>query len=146
MPGVLVDKDGNISFKGRQGVLVLIDGMPGNIYTLNPNDIENISVLKDAASASIYGSRAANGVMLITTKRGKTSGRPVLEINSSIGLQRPQFLIDFVGAEDYMRLADLALVNDGKQPLYGDQGLADLKAGKYADNLWYKDIYKKKTR
>lgn len=45
--------------------------MPGNLYTLNPNDIESISILKDAASASIYGSRAANGVMLVTTKKGK---------------------------------------------------------------------------
>ncbi|MEX6686760.1 TonB-dependent receptor [Danxiaibacter flavus] len=132
---------------GSSGVLVLIDGTPGNIYTLNPNDIESVSVLKDAASAAIYGSRAANGVLLITTKTGKgvINSKPVVEVASSVGLQSPQFRLDFVGAADYMKLWDQALVNDGKDPLYGEQGLADLKAGKYADNKWYKEIYKKST-
>lgn len=72
--------------------MILIDGIPGNIYTLNPSDIESVSVLKDAASASIYGSRAANGVMLITTKTAKVSDRPVVEFSTNIGIQNPQCL------------------------------------------------------
>lgn len=143
--GASINIRGTSTIGSSSGVLVLIDGVPGNIYTLNPNDIESISVLKDAASAAIYGSRAANGVMLITTKSSSTSERPVVEVSSNIGIQNPQFKIDFVGTEDYMRLYDQALMNDGKDPYYGEQGIQDFRNGKYVDNQWYKDIYKKNT-
>lgn len=143
--GASLNIRGTSTIGNSSGVLVLIDGMPGNVYTLNPNDIENISVLKDAASAAIYGSRAANGVLLITTKQGKTAGKPVVELNAGVGIQQPQFRLDFVGADQFMKLWDQALVNDGKQPLYGDKGLQDLKDGKYPDNKWYKAIYRKNT-
>lgn len=136
---------GTATLGSSSGVLVLIDGIPGNMHTLNPNDIANISVLKDAASAAIYGSRAANGVILVTTKKGQGNGKPVVEIVSSIGLQKPQFMVDFIGAADYMRLWDQAMVNDKKPEVYGQQGQEDLKAGKYADTRWYKEIYKKNT-
>ena len=120
--------------------------MPGNLYTLNPNDIESISILKDAASASIYGSRAANGGYVGNNKRkGQTSERPVVDFSTNIGIQNPQFKLDFVGAEDYMRLYDEAMVNDGKAAFFGEQGIQDLKNGKYADNKWYKEIYRKNT-
>lgn len=158
VPGMNISKSSgaagsgaNISIRGTStigsssGVLVLIDGMPGNIYTLNPNDIASISVLKDAASAAIYGSRAANGVILVTTKSAKATERPVVEVSSNIGIQNPQFKLDFVGAEDFMHLYDQAMINDGKDAMYGEQGILDLKAGKYVDNKWYKDIYKKNT-
>lgn len=143
--GASINIRGTSTIGSSSGVLVLIDGVPGNIYTLNPNDIESISVLKDAASAAIYGSIAANGVMLITTKSSSTSERPVVEVSSNIGIQNPQFMIDFVGTEDYMRLYDQALMNDGKDPYYGEQGIQDFRNGKYVDNQWYKDIYKKNT-
>ncbi len=143
--GASINIRGTSTIGNSSGVLVLIDGMPGNIYTLNPNDIESISVLKDAASAAIYGSRAANGVLLVTTKQGKTGGKPVIELNTSLGVQNSQFQLDFVGAEQFMQLWDRALVNDGKQPIYGEQGLQDLKNGKYADNKWYREIYKRNT-
>ena len=65
--------------------LVLVDGVPADFNFLNPEDIESINVLKDAASAAIYGSRAANGVMLITTKRGK-EGKPTFRYNGSVWL------------------------------------------------------------
>lgn len=143
--GASLNIRGTSTIGGSSGVLVIIDGFPGNIYTLNPNDIESISVLKDAASAAIYGSRAANGVLLVTTKKGKNSDKPVVEINSSISSQKPQFQVDFVGAADYMKLWDQGLKNDGKPALYGEQGLIDLAAGKYADNKWYKEIYKKSS-
>ena len=67
--------------------MVLIDGLEASMDDVNPNDIENISVLKDAAASSIYGTRAANGVILITTKRGKT-GKPKLSYNGYIGWQK----------------------------------------------------------
>lgn len=143
--GATINIHGTSTIGGSFGVLILIDGVPGNLYTLNPNDIESISILKDAASASIYGSRAANGVMLVTTKKGQTSERPVVDFSTNIGIQNPQFKLDFVGAEDYMRLYDEAMVNDGKAAFFGEQGIQDLKNGKYADNKWYKEIYRKNT-
>lgn len=143
--GANINIRGTATIGSNSGVLVLIDGIPGNINTLNPNDIENVSVLKDAASAAIYGSRAANGVILITTKKGVASSKPVVDVSSSVGIQQPQFMLDFVGAADYMKLWDEALVNDGKSPVYGQKGQDDLKAGKLPDNKWYKEIYKNNT-
>lgn len=158
IPGLNVTKNSgavgsaaNINIRGTQtmgnssGVLVIIDGNVGNISTLNPNDIESISVLKDAASASIYGARAANGVMLVTTKQGKGGdGKPVVEFNESVGVQKPQFQLKFVGASDFMRLKDQALLNDGAgtNALYGEKGQQDLANGLLPDNEWYKAIYK----
>lgn len=143
--GASINIRGISTIGGSSGVLILIDGFPGNIYSLNPNDVESISVLKDAASAAIYGSRAANGVLLVTTKKGKNTGKPVVEVNSSISFQKPQFQIDFVGSADYMKLWDQMLINDGKPTVFGVQGLADLAAGKYADNSWYREIYRKNS-
>lgn len=143
--GASINIRGTSTIGDSSGVLVIIDGMPGNMYTLNPNDIESLSVLKDAASAAIYGSRAANGVILITTKSAKASARPQVEVSGSIGIQNPQFKLDFVGAEDFMNLYDQAMINDGKEAVYGEKGLQDLAAGKYVDNKWYKEIYKKNT-
>jgi TonB-linked SusC/RagA family outer membrane protein len=80
--------------------LVLIDGIIGSIDAVNPNDIESISILKDAASASIYGSLAANGVILITTKKGR-SGKPMLNYNSVLSMTRPSNLPTFVS--DYVK-------------------------------------------
>ena len=143
--GASINIRGTSTIGNSSGVLVLIDGMPGNIYTLNPNDIESVSVLKDAASAAIYGSRAANGVVLVTTKTAKATERPTVEFSSNIGIQNPQFKLDFIGSEDFMRLYDQAIINDGKDAIYGEQGIQDLRAGKYVDNKWYKEIYKKNT-
>ncbi len=143
--GASVNIRGTSTIGGSSGTLVLIDGMPGNINTLNPNDIESISELKDAASASIYGSRAANGVILVTTKSGQALDKLAVNISSSVGFQSPQFMIDFVGAEDFMKLWDQALINDGKPALYGQQGLEDLRNGKYGDVKWYEEIYKKNS-
>ncbi len=75
--------------------LVLIDGIEGPLNSVNSNDIETINVLKDAASAAIYGTRAANGVILITTKRGKT-GKPSVSINSYYGITSPTVLANTV--------------------------------------------------
>ena len=75
--------------------LVLIDGIEAPLANLNPNDIETVNVLKDAASASIYGTRAANGVILITTKRGKY-GKPMINYNGSYSITRPTVLPKFV--------------------------------------------------
>jgi TonB-linked SusC/RagA family outer membrane protein len=102
--------------------LYIIDGVQGDVNNLNPNDIETVQVLKDAGSAAIYGVRGANGVIIITTKRGKV-GRAVVTYDSYYGTQRPLKdgwgLLDTKGRAD---LYDLAVVNSGaahNNPQYG---------------------------
>ena len=86
---------------GDSSPLVIIDGIPGDINSVNPEDVESMSVLKDAASASIYGSRAAAGVIVITTKRAK-SGDVALSYNFEYGWEIPTKLPTYVGAQRYM--------------------------------------------
>ena len=75
------------SFGATPSPLVLVDGLPGSLSDLTPADIDNISVLKDASSAAIYGSRAANGVILVTTKKGK-EGKARIIYNGSVGMSQ----------------------------------------------------------
>jgi TonB-linked SusC/RagA family outer membrane protein len=99
--------------------LVLIDGVSSSLDAVDPNDIESMSILKDAASASIYGSRAANGVILITTKRGKTD-KVTVTYKGSVGVTVPITLPKNASAWDYMTLYDEANAND----LRNDAGVA----------------------
>lgn len=95
--------------------LVLIDGVEGKLELLNPNVIEDISVLKDAASAAIYGSRAANGVILVTTKKGK-EGRLSIDYNYNYSTQDPSIRIDRVtNSVEYMELMNKAIDHSGRQ-------------------------------
>ncbi|MEO5999081.1 MAG: TonB-dependent receptor [Chitinophagaceae bacterium] len=103
---------------GTNSPLIIIDGVPvSNIDNVNPNDVESISVLKDAASAAIYGSRGAAGVVLITTKRAK-DGQTSFEYNYEYGAQKPTALPKYVGVQDYMRYFNEQLSNDGGAALY----------------------------
>jgi TonB-linked SusC/RagA family outer membrane protein len=96
--------------------LVLVDGVSSSLDAVDPNDIENMSILKDAASASIYGSRAANGVILITTKRGKTD-KVSVTFKSSVGMTTPLAIPKNATAWDYMALYDEANGNDLRNDL-----------------------------
>jgi TonB-linked SusC/RagA family outer membrane protein len=97
---------------GESNPLVIVDGVPvGSINDVNPNDIENISVLKDAASAAIYGSRAAAGVILVTTKRAK-AGDLKLEYSFSYGFDKPTALPEYVDAKRYMQMVNELRWND----------------------------------
>ncbi|MBQ6379347.1 MAG: TonB-dependent receptor [Prevotella sp.] len=102
--------------------LYIIDGMPADQYGLesvNPNDIESIEVLKDAASGAIYGARAANGVILVTTKKGKM-GKAQINYNFSYGWQTAWKHRDVTGATDYAILQNEKYINGGQAPLYAD--------------------------
>ncbi|MEZ2338571.1 TonB-dependent receptor [Mucilaginibacter sp. RCC_168] len=105
---------GNGTFSGAgSDPLVLIDGVPGNFSDLNPTDIDNVSVLKDAASASIYGSRAANGVVLITTKQGK-AGQMSVSYDGNVGFYSPTNMYKLVtNSAQYMELFNQARINSG---------------------------------
>ncbi len=112
--------------------LVLIDGMEGSMDLVNPQDIESISVLKDAASSSIYGSRAANGVILITTKKGK-AGKLSVSYSGRISYAQPTNLIDQVSNyADYMGWINESFENIG-QPKHFAQSTIDLWREKSAD-------------
>jgi len=101
---------------GNSSPLYVIDGVPGgDINMLNPSDIERIDVLKDAASAAIYGSRAANGVVLVTTKQGK-DGKLSLHIDNYLGFQNAYKLPSLLNAKEYMTIQDERRFNEGSDP------------------------------
>lgn len=99
------------TFGGHQP-LYIIDGTPGNPYYLSNNDIASIEVLKDGAAASIYGSNSANGVILITTKKGK-KGEPLIDFNSYYGVTHPTKKYQFLDAEGYKKLHRMMYENAG---------------------------------
>lgn len=94
---------GGNSISGGNNALVVVDGIQGvNISTINPNDIESLEVLKDASATAIYGARGANGVILITTKKG-TTGKPAFNYGFSAGTQRLNNKLDLLSAGDYAK-------------------------------------------
>jgi len=98
---------------GDANPLVIVDGIASSIDNLNPNDIESISVLKDAASSAIYGARAANGVILVTTKRGALDTRAKIDVSSMVGIQTPTNLPKPANSWEYAELRNEALLNSG---------------------------------
>ena len=113
--------------------LVLIDGLSGNIDDVDPNDIRSISFLKDAASASIYGNRAANGVILIETKRGGTS-KAIVSYNNSFGWQNATELPDFLPSWEYAEYYNMAMRNMGRQEAYNAEQIQKFRDGSDPDN------------
>lgn len=99
--------------------LYIIDGMPSEdgINHLNPSDIESIEILKDAASAAIYGARGANGVVLVTTKKG-TKGKATLSYEFTYGIQNPEKKIDLLNGPDYEMIMNEMAANSGKDPYF----------------------------
>lgn len=106
--------------------LVIIDGVAGSLDNLDFNLIENISILKDAASAAIYGSRAANGVILVTTKRGKD--RLTVDYKGYTGFQEPTALPKVSDGFTLMRMINEANINDGNQITYTDSDIEEFRA------------------
>ena len=97
---------------GNSAPLYLIDGVGGDISTLNPADIESIDVLKDAASAAIYGSAGANGVVLITTKQGR-EGKAQISFDAYYGIQNVARKANMLNAKEYMAIMDEQALNGG---------------------------------
>lgn len=99
--------------------LILVDGIEAPIGNIDPNDIESITVLKDAASAAIYGSRAANGVVLVTTKRGTKNSKPTFNYTGFGGFGEVAIVPDYIwDSQEFMELRNEADINSGNQPLY----------------------------
>ena len=106
--------------------MILIDGIEGNLNTVNPNDIESVSVLKDAASASIYGARASFGVILVTTKSGK-SGKAKVSYSGNVrfndAIAMPEMMDSYTFAQYFNRAAS----NSGRTPVFTDPVLERIK-------------------
>lgn len=120
--------------------LVLIDGIEGSLANINPNDIEQISVLKDASSTAIYGSRASNGVILVTTKKGQ-DGKVEVNYNFNYGFQQATCLPTIVDSWIYAELYNEAAVNSGRETKFTAEQIADFRNGGTNCN-WVKSIYK----
>lgn len=120
--------------------LVIIDGIEGSLANLNPNDIDQISVLKDASSTAIYGSRASNGVILVTTKKGE-EGQVAVEYDMSFGLQQATALPTIVDSWVYAELYNEAAVNSGRSTKFTAEQIAAYRNGGTNCN-WIRSIYK----
>lgn len=114
--------------------LVLIDGLAGSLDDVDPNDIQSISFLKDAASASIYGNRAANGVILIETKKG-VQGKTVVTYNNQFGWQSVSELPEFLSSADYATYYNQAMSNMGRTAAYSDADIQKFRNGSDPDNF-----------
>ena len=105
---------------------VLVDGVEMSLTDVNPSDIENISVLKDAAACAIYGARAAYGVILVTTKKGE-EGKTRINYQGTVGWSTPTVLPDMVNSYDFAQYWNAGVTNAGSPRLYSDEKLALLQ-------------------
>ncbi|MEB0262106.1 MULTISPECIES: TonB-dependent receptor [unclassified Mucilaginibacter] len=127
-----------VSTFGNNNPLTVIDGITGgDLNLLNPQDIESISILKDAGSAAIYGSRAANGVILVTTKKGKKNTGAVLTYNGQGGVQVPHVGYKPVHSYENAILRNEAVVNAGLTPIYSPAQIRDFQ--QQGDQQWFLD-------
>lgn len=134
-PSIRVRGSGSITASNEP--LYVVDGFPlmdGNICDLNPSDIESMEILKDASSTAIYGSRGANGVVMITTKKGK-SGTKNLSVNTSVGVQMPGRLANLISGEDFINFMNAGYKNQGSNiPFSG------IPSTYTTDTNWEKEI------
>jgi len=110
-----------------------------SLADLNPNDIASIEVLKDASAAAIYGSRGANGVVLITTKRGQ-SGQGKVEFDTYYGFQAPTNVIDMMNSQEFIEMMNEAAVNDGLEDNYFNSLIGDPNDPDLQNTDWYGEL------
>lgn len=142
-PTISIRGQGSIS---GAGVLYVVDGvLTDNIDYINPNDIATLNILKDASSSAIYGIRAANGVIVITTKLGKKTGGENIKFSydSNVGFSKPSNVLKMANSEDYVRLYNekLAYQQQTQTPV----NTINLAQFNGADTDWFKEIYKKSS-
>lgn len=134
-----------ISTLGNSDPLVLVDGIPMDMNNLDPTTIESVTVLKDAAAAAIYGSRAANGVIVVKTKRGDV-GKVRVSYSGYAGVQKATYMPDFVDSPTYMGMVNEAYKNMGGDPVYSDETISNTLAGtdpyKYPNTNWVDLLWK----
>jgi len=137
---------GTSNLRGMGKPLLVVDGIPRPSGTLNIQQIEKISILKDQSLAIMYGSQAKNGVILITTKRGKPLRRK-LKFFAQNGFEKPISYPNYLNSADYMTFYNEALTNDGKEPIYSADEIEKTRSGidpiHYPDEGYYNSTYLK---
>ena len=140
----------SITIRGTNSInggspLVIVDGVPGSMNTIDPQDIESLTVLKDAASSAIYGVQAANGVILITTKKGKKGDKARINYSGSVAWSSPVALLKFLGAGDYAMLYNEAVKNENPNAIlpYTEEDIQNYRNGTLPDTDWYDETFKK---
>src|SRR5690606_33906821 len=125
--GINIRIRGANSINGGNDPLIVIDGLQGgSLVTLNPNDIESIEVLKDASATAIYGSRGANGVILVTTKSGVT-GKPKVGYDGYVSIQQPGKMIDVLNAAQYAEVVNANRIELNQTPVFSDSEIAEFR-------------------
>lgn len=128
--------------------LILVDGVPRDANNVNPSEIDQITFLKSASAVVLYGSRAAKGAVLITTKRGHADGLKV-SVRGNVSLFTPKEYPTFLGAAQYMSLYNESLVNDGDKPAFTDTDIYNFASGRnpyrYHSNDFFSKDYLKKS-
>lgn len=136
------------TFAGGTNPLVLVDGVPRDMSDIEPDEIETFSVLKDAAATAIYGAEGANGVILVTTKRGLVE-KPKITFKTEHTFSAPTRLPEFVSSADYLDLYNEALRNDGQLPRFSDELIAHYRNNDdpdlYPNTNWIDEMLKKYT-
>ncbi len=133
---------------GDQSPIVIVDGIERDMSYLSANEIESFTILKDAASTAPYGIRGANGVIVITTKRGEATEKATVNFKASLGFNRPTKLPELLGSADYAMLYNEAKRNDalmeGGTPtnLFTDQAIADFRNGLGYNNDYFDYLFK----
>lgn len=134
------------TFGANASALVLIDGLEGNINTIDPADIESFSVLKDASATAVYGVRGANGVVLITTKRGQAD-RLTVTGRANFTISHLSRIPQYLRAYDYAKLANEARIVRNEEPMYDDVEIDIIRDGTdpdlYPDVSWQDEVLKK---
>lgn len=133
------------TFGANAGALVLIDGLEGRLQDIDPDDVQSFSILKDAAATAVYGVRGANGVVLVTTKRGH-SGKLQISARTTVQVNQLKRLPQYLGAYDYAKLANEARALSGDPDIYTPLALDVIKSGLdpdiYPDVNWLNEIMK----
>lgn len=147
MQGYIGGWNGN-SLWGMSEYLVLVDGVPRDANNVLPTEIEQITFLKGASAVVLYGSRAAKGVVYISTKRGKSEGLKI-NVRANTGLQVAKSYPKYLGSAEYMTLYNEARTNDGLTPLYSEVDIYNHASGtnpyRFPDVDFYSSDYLKKT-
>lgn len=128
-----------LSRAGADGALILVDGIERPIDFINPNEIDNVEVLKDPSTKITYGPRAANGVVLITTKRGKPNTK-ALNVSTEYGMSQATRLPEYLNSYQYAQLYNQARVNDGFAPFYTSEQIQGYKNSTGANDQAYPDV------
>jgi TonB-linked SusC/RagA family outer membrane protein len=126
-PEIFVRGIGSLS-TGNSSPLILVDGVERSFFNLDPNEIESVSVLKDASATAVFGVRGANGVILVTTRRGD-EGTAKVNITTSFGYQAPTRMVEFADANEWVTYYEEALKNDGRAPVYSEEAKEAFRTG-----------------